>query len=234
MAGTDDSGRNWLTAAEARALLLPLYEKPQAAEEAIIDLAGAGLLASWCKRWIMQPNDGAEPITSDDYLMPLGFWQQFDSAGRRAVEDWTIGNFSVSYPEEITDILARAFRVMFSEDDLRTVPGVAGTAKAVIPQPEPAQEPDAVSVTAMRAFPQLEKHAAQGADKPVPAAKLKAWFDAWKSLYPQELQNNDTGLEHARLTFPKNKVARERIRAIRDARTPGPKRSAELGDGSAE
>jgi hypothetical protein len=84
------------------------------------------------------------------------------------------------------------------------------------------------------AFPTLERHAAKGGDKPVPEAKLKAWFEAWKSLYPPELQTNDTGLEHARLTFPKNKVTRDRIRLLRDAKTPGRKRSAELRVDSAE
>ena len=83
-------------------------------------------------------------------------------------------------------------------------------------------------------FPHLAKHAAMATDKPVSEPKLIEWFKAWRVLYPADLQNNDTAWEHARLTFPKNHVARHRIRSLRDVRTPGRKRTAEIDGDPAE
>lgn len=69
---------------------------------------------------------------------------------------------------------------------------------------------------------------------PVAEAKLKRWYEMFCELYPPKRQTNNTALEHARLTFPENRVTRARIRDLRNVRKPGPKPSAENGHGSAD
>lgn len=61
----------------------------------------------------------------------------------------------------------------------------------------------------------------------VPDPALTRWYEFWAATYPPEMQNHETALAHALATFPKNSVARSRIRDLRGTQKPGPKATAE-------
>src|SRR5665213_98375 len=60
--------------------------------------------------------------------------------------------------------------------------------------------------------------------EPVSDANLARWYAAFSKLYPPELQTEPNAWAHARATFPKNHVARMRVRKLRGQQRPGPKR----------
>lgn len=110
--------RAWLLARDAADLLAPLYDQPALAKEALIDLAAAGRITTWCTSYILpNPTDLPALRIDDKHHVPLRFWSRFNDVKNREAEDWALGNFCVRYDAR----LVSAGGVMFCEDDLRGV-----------------------------------------------------------------------------------------------------------------
>lgn len=206
-------------------MVQPLYTHPYQAQEMLVDQASVGLLASWAKLFILQPDEG-EAIIKHRNLLPLGFWQQFDNSSRRAAEDWTVGNFSVSYPDDISAIAARAFGVMFAEDDLRTIPGIPARNMVLAPQPDAydaAADSFAASLkrlqTAIPEVPTRQK-------KPVSPATLKSWWQLALTLRPADQWTTEEMRAFFNQCLPDKSVSRDQLREARGHQKSGPKTRA--------
>lgn len=232
MSDAIQDGRRWLAAAEAVALLQSIYDGPLLAREALIDQAGSGLLASKTRRLIVSPPN-SDPITNDNCLLALGFWQQFDVLGRRAVEDWTIGNFAVAYPDDINAIAARAFGVQFCDQEIRNIPGVPAYEAPPSPTTVAYEAASDQFTTALQRFAELAVEAkAQKpvavSRKPVSPSTLKAWWELCKSIREPAAWSADEMRAFFDQCLPDKAATREQLRDVRGKQKSGPKpRSAE-------
>jgi hypothetical protein len=120
----DDAG--WLLAREAVKLLAPLYEHLSLAKEALIDLAAAGRVTTWCATYILPDRDEDPTLRTDEnHHLPIKFWHHFDRPYLRDTEDWALGNFCIQLRDEFDsfdNFVVKALGVRFNEDDLRALP----------------------------------------------------------------------------------------------------------------
>lgn len=130
---------------------------------------------------------------------------------------WETGDTAV--PVEVADgrivsMGRQLFQVRFDPDGLREM-GAVG-----LPVPEEAISSISPADTSTAADDRRNLPR-------VPEPALKRWYEFWSATYPAEMQNHETAHAHALASFPKNSVARSRIRDLRGAQKPGPKPAAE-------
>jgi hypothetical protein len=205
---SDDDAR-WLLAREAAELLAPLYDFPSLAREALIDLAAAGSVTTWCARYILpQPQENPALRINQKHHVPVGFWGRFDDAANRETEDWALGNFSVRFRSDLDILLAKALGVMFSENDLC---GLRELRSAFSPSP-----PDQDAAHAPTNMETLSDAAPS-----VSPAEVDAWYTA--------LTADDQALGHAKLwrkakaDHPGRKLVRKLIDPLVEGRPTGRK-----------
>ena len=211
----------WIPAIQAVVLLAPLFGgRDHEAQEAIIDRAASGLIASRCQRSDVERTINWRPAgrdREDDAPVWPTFWADFRAPNHRLREAWPTGDFTctTTYDDrrqlETHGVTTRVFGATFRLSDLRRTFAGAVAAPSHIDEP-PAQHP----VPSRVAGPRLSE------------AHLQAWWTFYRAVVPPHEDTEARASSHLQRSFPGFSVARNRIRRLRGAGRPGPKpRTAE-------
>ena len=138
----------WIMAPAALQLLAPHYGKIWDAQNRLISWAGAGLVATRCRRMV---TSGNRPTHADDCLVSSKFWAQFESIHSRRGEDWVAGDFVVSdWARHDETRKVQLYSVSFCETDLVAL---LPETRPNSPRPSPATFDPSAELSAPAAAP---------------------------------------------------------------------------------
>lgn len=126
-----DGPREWISAADAVDLVLPLYDRAGLAQTALIAEAAGDRLATRCDRF---EHEGARGAFGLGRELTSKFWRDFER-GDREREDWFVGSFVFHEDDDLRDERwTRAFGVEFCANDIRRVFRLREPSFAVFPE----------------------------------------------------------------------------------------------------
>ena len=218
----------WLSTHEAIAQLMAVYGAHSACRDALVKRLAGGLIRSECRiqrQWI---SDNKSYETKENEPVKKSFWELLDRKVRFTTEDWKAGDFSYSFTGANTKTHFSVFAVRIKRDgvlqmvlDASHLDADVGSARNLSGS-RPANSTEVDLISRQLSLPVGHRNL-----PPVSPERLRRWFAFFEAEYPPALNNEDLALQHARVTFPKNSVARQKVRDLRGAQKRGPKPSAE-------
>jgi hypothetical protein len=224
----------WMAARDALALVAPHYRTGLEAQRAITDRAAIGRVAAKCETRQTDSNtvnSGGQKFAGkvhqdSDYLVSPKFWETFKDQKKREKADWVAGDF-VTHDQEFTgasgsfqNTYERLCGTQFSEAGIR----------AMVPAQDAASAALSSRASQSTDVPQEATPGAPASTKPsapklaVSDSALTEWWALFNKYNPDATEPQTLAAVTA--MFPRNDIARPRIRTLRGSRKPGPKAKA--------
>ena len=194
----DDTVVGWVTAKEARHLLMEVMTPSPGMGRVIAEWAADGCVRERATLAILQLSSGRE-VRKEWVELGRNFWREVAEPRGSGHGDWSLSQFEARCFDSFSSFKVKAYGVEFCVDDLRRMIGIGSTDEMRHLEESDARKP------------------------PVPAAKLRVWWSEFGKNPEAATFTEPEIVELARQVFSKNHVSRDAIRELRGPQKRGPK-----------